>query len=142
NCDPFVPTSWLFEPLGGAGEVGAAAFEADAEVTARKVDQDLPALRVRRGGHGDGARPGRRGLADAALPYAGRDLAGPVDARDLDVRPVREPRVRLEQRTDPGQVARIAGDDRMRVSKGDGRDGQALDLLAATDVHLAEILLD
>jgi 2,3,4,5-tetrahydropyridine-2-carboxylate N-succinyltransferase len=81
--------------LSRTGERRAAALEAHAQIAARKVHDDV-ALAMRRGRHGDGARAGGGRLPHAALPDTCGHLAGCVDARDLDVRPVREVGMRLE----------------------------------------------
>ena len=74
---------------GRAAQVGAPALDADVEVAAGEVDDDL-AVAVRRRRDRDGARSRRARLPHAALPDARGDLAGRVDARDLDVRPLGE----------------------------------------------------
>ena len=73
--------------------------------------------------------PGRRSLPRPALPHARLDLAVAEPPCDLDVRPLREPLVHLEQRADARQVVGVAFDDGVRVADVDRGEADAVDLL-------------
>ena len=133
------PTSRV-APFRRTGERRAAAVEPHAQVAAREVHEHV-ALAVRRRRDRHRARPGRRRLPHAALPHARGHLAGPVDAHDLDVRPVRKARMRLEQRPDELDVVGVADDDRVRVADVDDGDVEARDALARDHLHLADLRL-
>ena len=81
------------------------------------------------------------------LPDEDRDDVTRLGPGQLDVRPVRESRMRLDRRTDAQQVVtrqHITEHDRMRVPEPDGNDGQSLsgdvEHLVAGDDHLVEPL--
>ena len=78
------------------------------------MDEHLAVVMCGRGDR-DGARARRGGLPHAALPDPGRDLARPVDARDLDVRALGKALMRLEEGTKLGNPIRVADNDRVRV---------------------------
>src|SRR5439155_14989672 len=75
----------------------------------------------------------------AALPYARGNLARPVDACDLDVRAIGEPRMRLEQRTDELDVVGVADDDRVWIADVHDGDLETGDPLARDDRRGAEL---
>src|SRR6185312_12531369 len=87
----------------------------------------------------DGARAGRRRLPHAALPDARGDLTVIVDARDLDVRAVREAGMRLEQRPDARKLVRVALDDGVRVPDDDGRELDPVNGFLWPDLDLAHV---
>ena len=60
-------------------------------------------------------------------------ISSPAQPGHLHVRPLGEPRVRLEQRPDARQVGRIAVDDCVRVADVDGSQPEPLDLLRDAD---------
>src|SRR6188474_3494267 len=127
--------------LGRAVERGAAMLEAYAKIPSRKVDDDL-AVSMRGRSDGNRARARRQRLPHASLPDARRDLAGSVDAGDLDVRAVRKARVRLESRADRADLGRVAEHDRVRVADRDRHERDSVRELSRTDCDLAELLLD
>ena len=90
---------------GRADQRRPAVVQPDGQVAAGEGDDDL-AVAVRRRRHRDGARAGRLRLPHASLPDPRRHMARRVDARDLDVRALREARMRLEPRADLGQARR------------------------------------
>jgi hypothetical protein len=104
------------------------------------VDQDL-AVAVRRGGDRDRTRAGGRRLPHAALPDPRRDLAVALDADDLDVRALGEPRVRLEERSDADDLGGIAADDGVRVPDRHADELDPLDRLGRADRDRPELLL-
>src|SRR5438093_2874477 len=127
--------------FGRAREVRLAPVEADAQVSAREVDDDL-AVAVRGGGDRDRARPRRRRLPHAALPNPRRHLSRAVDTHDLHVRPLGKARIRLEARSNPSDLVRIAADDCVRVAHGNRYELDAVDALRRTGADRAERLLD
>ena len=136
-----MPTSHLIRALGRPGQPRAAVLEADQELAAGERDDDVPAP-VRRRSHRDGAGSGRPRLPHAALPDARGHAAGPFASRDLDVRPLREAWMRLEQRPDSRQVGRIAQNDGVRIPNGHARDIEVSDTLELERVELSHLLLD
>ena len=85
----------------------------------------------------DRARAGRGRLPHPALPHARGHLAGTVDARDLHVRPVREARMRLEQRPEPRHVVR----DRRRRPRAGCRRPPSSSSMPSTDLERADLHL-
>src|SRR3954471_18519389 len=112
--------AWSREPSRGAGEPCASLVEPHQEVAAGERDNHL-ALAMRRRRDRNGARPGRACLTHSTFPQARRHAYRPIDASDLHVRPSGKTWVRLEQRPDQRQIARIAEDDRVRVTYIDRR---------------------
>src|SRR5262249_14972468 len=81
-------------------------------------------------------------LPHAALPDARGHASGAFDARNLNVCPLREAWVALEQRTDRSDLARVALNDRVRVAHRDGSELDPFDDLARPYVDRSELLLD
>src|SRR4029079_9755010 len=98
-------------------------------------------LQAERGRDRDGARSRRRRLPRAALPHASLDFAVVDPSCNLDVRPLREPRVRLEQRADVRQLVWVTVDHGVWIADAHGGEADAVDLLRVRDGHLAEVLL-
>src|SRR3954451_7650484 len=116
------------------------AVEAHVQLAAREGDDDR-ALAVRRRRDCNGARPRRARLPHPALPHARSYAPRRVDPCDLDVRPLREARVPLEQRPESRKVVRIADDDGVRIAHVDRDEVDPLDALAPDELH-RELLLD
>ena len=84
-----------------------------------------------------------------ALPDEDGDDVAWLGTRELDVRPVREARVRLDRRADPQQIVagqRVPQHDCMRVPDQHGNDGEPLpgdvEHLVGRDDNLVELLSD
>src|SRR5215213_9683679 len=116
------------------------SVQAHVQLAAGEGDDDR-ALTVRRRRYGHGARPRRARLPHPALPHARGHAPRRVDARDLDVRPLRKARVPLEQRPDAWKVVRIADDDGVRVPDVHRDEVDPLDALRPQDLD-RELLLD
>src|SRR3954447_10709239 len=116
------------------------AVEAHVQLAAREGDDDR-ALAVRRGRNCHGARPRRARLPHPALPHARGHAPRRVDPCDLDVRPLREARVPLEQRPESRKVVRVSDDDGVRGAHVDPDEVDPLDALAPEHLH-RELLLD
>ena len=88
------------------------------EVATREAHDDVP-LAVRRGGDRNGARA-RDGVSPTPRSQT-RAVTSPgaVHTDDLDVRPPREARMRLEQRAERGRSSGSPIDDRVRIADGD-----------------------
>src|SRR5207344_1235138 len=127
------------DALCASDERGAAALEANVEVASGKVDEHVT-VSVRRGRHCDRTRARRLGLPHPSFPDSCRHLARAVDARDLDVRAVREPIVRLQQRPEARYVRRIPDHDRVWVPDRDRDEDDAGELLRRPYGDLAELL--
>src|SRR5262249_60578769 len=78
----------------------------------------------------------------ATLPDPRSHLTRGVDARHLDIRPVRKPRMRLEPRADPADLAGVAAHDRVRIADRHGDELDPVDCLGLADQDRAELLLD
>src|SRR5207247_8506754 len=65
-----------------------------------------------------------------------------VDTHDLHVRPLGKARIRLEARSNPSDLVRIAADDCVRVAHGNRYELDAVDALRRTGADRAERLLD
>ena len=83
-----------------------------------------PAVRHRCGRGRDRARAGGARLAGPALPDEHGQLVRTVDPDELDVRPLREALVALDQRAEPEEVVatRVEPDDCVRVPDGHRRE--------------------
>src|SRR6476661_8975264 len=96
---------------------------------------------MRRSGYRDRARARSRRLPHATLPDARRHLARPLDADDLDVRPLREARMSLEARTELADPLRVAEHDRVRVADRDRSQLDAVHDLGRPHLHRSKLRL-
>jgi 2,3,4,5-tetrahydropyridine-2-carboxylate N-succinyltransferase len=127
--------------LGATDERRAAAGDPDEQLASREGNHDL-AFAVRRGRDGDGARPGGARLTDAALPDTRPHAPRRLDVRHLDVRPLREARMPLEQRPHTLNLGWVAADDGVRVADRDRDELDAVDRLRLPHLDCPQVLLD
>src|SRR5438132_1378871 len=113
------------------------------------VDRALtPAVRACGRSRCDRARARGQRLPGSALPDGEREVMLPVDADELDVRPLRKAGVPLDPRAEPPQLLLLglAPDDGMRISDRDGREVHALvaevERLRLPHLDLADVDLD
>jgi hypothetical protein len=100
---------------------------------------DNLALGMRRGRDRDRARPRSRRLPHAALPDPSGDLSGPLDADDLNVRPLWEAGMSLEERAELADPLRIADHDCVRVADRDGSQLDAVHDLGRPHLHWSQL---
>ena len=106
----------------GPSSVARVALDRHDELAARHRHPDRavgPAARDRGGGDSDRGRARRRRLPCPSLPHEDGDDVAWLGSRELDVRPVRETRMRLDRRADPQQIVagqRVPQHDCMRVA--------------------------
>src|SRR5207237_9675698 len=124
--------AWPGLAVVGDAHLGLAAGHRDDDLA---IDQPGP---VRRGRRRAAACARRERVSRAALPDPDREVAPRAHLRELDVGPIRERRVALDEWTEPWDIERrdvVDEKDKMRIAERDDRDPYT----SASDLELVDV---